>query len=160
MTLGLIWAEADGGVIGAGGTMPWHLPEDLKHFKELTGDDTVVMGRKTWESLPERFRPLPGRANIVITRQTGWSSPGVLVAHSLDEALTASTTGTTWVIGGSELFALCVPQADRIEITEIDLQVVGDTYAPRLDPTGWTIDPEPWQSAANGMRYRFIHWLR
>lgn len=160
MTVALIWAEAHDRVIGSGGAMPWHLPEDLKHFRALTGDDTVVMGRRTWESLPERFRPLPGRTNVVVTRQADWSSPGAVAAHSIDDALAASPSETTWVIGGSELFALTAQTADRIEVTEIDIAVGGDTWAPQLDPAGWTVEREDWQTAANGMRYRFVHWIR
>ncbi|GAB3579212.1 dihydrofolate reductase [Leifsonia lichenia] len=159
MSLALIWAEAHDRVIGADGTMPWHLPEDLKHFRELTGDDTVVMGRRTWESLPERFRPLPGRRNIVVTRQADWQAPGAIVAHSVQDALAASTSETTWVIGGAELYRLALPSADRVELTEIDLSVDGDTRAPAIDAS-WTSDPGPWLTAASGLRYRFTHLER
>lgn len=167
MSLALIWAQAHDGVIGAGGRMPWHLPEDLAHFRELTGSDAVIMGRKTWDSLPDRFRPLPGRANIVVTRQSGWSAPGATVAHTIEDALAAgsgaSPTGTTWVIGGSELYALALASADRVEVTEIDAAVEGDTWAPRLD-SGWrasgTDAADGWLTAANGMRYRFVTYSR
>ena len=159
MTIGLIWAQAHDRVIGAGGVMPWHLTEDLKHFREVTGSDPVVMGRRTWESLPERYRPLPGRANIVVTRQEGWDAPGAQVVHSVDEALAAAGDSTVWVIGGAELYEQTLPRADRLEITEIDLDVDGDTRAP--DPgDGWTVDAGAWRTDGNGMRYRFVTYTR
>ena len=138
--------------------MPWHLTEDLKHFRALTGSDPVIMGRRTWESLPERYRPLPGRTNIVVTRQEGWEAPGAQVVHSVDDALAAGD-GTVWVIGGAELYAQTLPRADRLEITEIDMDVDGDTRAP--DPgDGWTIAAGDWLAAGNGMRYRFLTYTR
>jgi dihydrofolate reductase len=161
-SVALIWAQANGGVIGRDGTMPWHLPEDLAHFRALTGTDTVVMGRKTWDSLPARFRPLPGRTNVVVTRQSEWTAPGAEVVHSLEHALTASPTETVWVIGGAELYRLALPVADRLEITEIDADVAdGDTFAPNVDGQ-WTpvvADPE-WNTSATGLRYRFLTYLR
>ncbi|WP_223690793.1 dihydrofolate reductase [Leifsonia poae] len=163
MSLALIWAEAQGGVIGAGGRMPWHLREDLAHFRELTGTDTVIMGRKTWDSLPERFRPLPDRANVVVTRQSDWSAPGATTAHTLEEAVAGSPSETTWVIGGSELYRLALPLADRVERTLIDETVAGDTWAPRLDDD-WRVsatDPfDGWHTAGTGMRYRFETYRR
>lgn len=161
MTLALIWAQARDRVIGADGAMPWHLPEDLRHFRELTGADPVIMGRRTWQSLPDRFRPLPGRDNIVVTRQPDWDAPGATVAHSLEAALEAAapTAGTTWVIGGGELYRQALPRADRVELTEIDLDVAGDTVAPSLGPE-WARHPGPWLTAADGMRYRFVRCLR
>ena len=110
--IGLIWAEARGGVIGAGGTMPWHVPEDLAHFKEVTLGVPVVMGRRTWESLPERFRPLPGRENVVITRQRDWSADGARTSGSVSEALDGLEEA--WVIGGGEIFREVIGSADRL----------------------------------------------
>ena len=166
MSIALVWAEANGGVIGAGGTMPWHLPEDLAHFRAVTGDSTVVTGRRTWESLPERFRPLPGRRNIVVTRQPDWVAEGALVAQSLDEAIIASgpdADATTWVIGGAELYSSAIAHADRLEVTEIDLDVEGDTLAPPIDD-GWVAtgsDPATgWHASRTGLRYRFVHYIR
>jgi dihydrofolate reductase len=164
--IGLVWAEADGGVIGAAGGMPWHVPEDLAHFKAVTLGAPVVMGRKTWDSLPERFRPLPGRANIVVTRQADWTAVGALRAGSLDEALALAAAGAhgdagadrIWVIGGGELFRLALPIADRIERTLLDLTVDGDAFAPELDDA-WlltTTDPaDAWHTSRSGIRYRF-----
>jgi dihydrofolate reductase len=117
------------------------------------------MGRRTWESLPERYRPLPGRTNVVVTRQEGWEAPGAQVVHSVDEALAAAGDDTVWVIGGAELYEQTLPRADRLEITEIDLAVDGDTRAP--DPgDGWTIDSGDWRTGGNGMRYRFLTYTR
>lgn len=166
--IGLIWAEARGGVIGAGGGMPWHVPEDLEHFKQLTGGAPVVMGRTTWESLPERFRPLPGRRNIVVTRQAGWSDEGAEVAGSVDEALElaasdASAADTVWVIGGAEVFAAVMDRADRLEVTELDLAVEGDTFGPAVDGSWQVADVDPpagWHTSRSGIRYRFLRWAR
>ena len=140
--------------------MPWHLPEDLRHFRDRTGADPVVMGRRTWESLPERFRPLPGRHNIVVTRQTDSSAPGATIAHSLEEAIAAAGDNPTiWVIGGGELYRQALPLADRIELTEIDLDTPGDTLAPALDTT-WHGEPGPWLGSTTGIRYRFTTLTR
>lgn len=161
MTLALIWAQAHDRVIGAGGVMPWHLTEDLRRFRALTGADPVVMGRRTWDSLPERYRPLPGRTNIVVTRQPGWTAPGAVVAHSLDEALAvAGDAGTVWITGGAELYRQALPLADRLEVTEIDLDVAGDTRAPEPGDGWTTVDAGDWQTGSNGMRYRFVTYLR
>ena len=162
MTLALIWAQAHDRVIGADGVMPWHLTEDLRHFRALTGDDPVLMGRRTWESLPERYRPLPGRENVVVTRQEGWSAPGATVAHSLEQALAlagAADASTVWVIGGAELYRQTLSTADRLEVTEIDLEVDGDTRAPEPG-TGWTVHAGEWLTGSNGMRYRFLTYTR
>ena len=133
--IGLIWAAATGGVIGAGGTMPWHVPEDLAHFKEVTLGAPVVMGRKTWDSLPERFRPLPGRRNIVVTRDPSWAADGADRAGSIDAALELAAEADPdwiWVIGGGELFAALIDRAHRLEVTELDL-IVPDGDASRLE---------------------------
>jgi len=156
--LGLIWAEAHDRVIGAAGGMPWHVPEDLAHFKELTTGATVVMGRKTWDALDPRFKPLPGRRNIVVTRDPAWSADGAEVAHSLDEALAAADP--LWVIGGAELFAATIDRADRLEVTELDLTVDGDTWAPPIGG-GWTlVDEGDWQESRTGIPYRFLRYAR
>lgn len=160
--IGLVWAEAHGGVIGAGGGMPWHVPEDLAHFKAVTLGAPVIMGRKTWDSLPERFRPLPGRENLVVTRQPDWAADGARRAGSLDDALAlASGAGGTdriWVIGGGELFRIALPRADRVEVTLLDLAVDGDAFAPALDDA-WRLtaaDPaDGWHTSRSGIRYRF-----
>ncbi|MDQ1083503.1 MULTISPECIES: dihydrofolate reductase [Microbacterium] len=156
-TVGLVWAQADGGVIGADGGMPWHVPEDLAHFRQVTGASDVIMGRRTWESLPPRFRPLPGRRNIVVTRSPDWNADGAEPAASLDAALALARGDTVWIIGGGRLYAEAVHRADVIELTRLDLAVDGDTYAPAID--GWerdAADPaEGWHTSSSGIRYRF-----
>lgn len=174
--IGMIWAQARGGVIGAGGTMPWHLPEDLQHFSRTTTGAPVVMGRRTWESFPPRFRPLPGRTNIVITSDPGFAADGALRAGSLDEALdlaredlaarasaadgaAAEERGTIWVIGGGRVYREAMDRADLLVVTEIDLDVEGDTLAPAI-PAGLTLrasEPaEGWQESRSGLRYRIL----
>jgi dihydrofolate reductase len=159
--IGLIWAEARGGVIGADGGMPWHVPEDLAHFKVTTMGAPVVMGRRTWESFPDRFRPLPGRRNIVVTRQRDWTDAGADRAASLEAALVAADeTGPEriWVIGGGQLYREAIALADRLDVTELDLEVDGDTRAP--DRTDWrTVSADPadgWRTSSSGIRYRFL----
>jgi dihydrofolate reductase len=158
MSLGLIWAQARGGVIGAGGTMPWHLPEDLAHFKELTMGSAVIMGRRTWESFPARFRPLPGRRNIVVTRDRSWAGEGAEAVHSLDDALALDPS--PWIIGGAQLFTATIDRAARLEVTEIDASYEGDTFAPAIDFSVWEPTPltadAPWLTSSNGLRYRFL----
>ncbi|GAA3899942.1 dihydrofolate reductase [Microbacterium invictum] len=158
--IGLIWAEARGGVIGAGGTMPWHVPEDLAHFKAATTGAPVIMGRRTWESFPDRFRPLPGRRNIVVTRNSGWGDAGAERAASLDEALVmAAEADTAWVIGGGQLYREAIDRADVLEVTELDLAVDGDTYGPPRD--GWRIEAAgDWHTSRTGIRYRFLTLTR
>ncbi len=164
MSLGLVWAQAQGGVIGRDGGLPWHLPEDLAHFRELTRGAAVLMGRRTWDSLPERFRPLPGRRNVVVSRDPSWFAPGAEaradVGAALDELLGGDAP--VWVVGGAQVYAAALPRADRLAITEVDLAVEGDTLAPHVGP-GWTASCEPpqgWLVSANGLRYRFCDLRR
>lgn len=156
--IGLVWAQARGGVIGAGGGMPWHVPEDLAHFKAVTAGDPVIMGRRTWESLPTRFRPLPGRRNIVVTRNPDWADEGAQRAGSLAEALDFAAAGEpawTWIIGGGELFREAIHGADRLEVTDLDVDVDGDTHAPSRD--GWEpVQVGEWHTSRAGIRYRFL----
>jgi dihydrofolate reductase len=160
MKIGLIYARAANGVIGKGGVMPWHLPEDLAHFKQVTMGAPVVMGRKTWLSLPPRFRPLPGRRNIVISRQADWNEPGAQRAASLDEALAfCKDDPQVWVIGGGEIFAQALPMADRVEVTEIDRDFDGDVYAPTLGPEWIATKREHRQSTA-GFGMDFVTYTR
>jgi dihydrofolate reductase len=127
----LIVALARDGVMGRAGTLPWHLPEDLAHFKRSTRNRTVLMGRRTWESLPAAVRPLPGRRNVVLTTQADWSAPGAQRVASLEEALAACRAETeVWVIGGAQLYAKALPLADRLVVTEIDADFAGDTRFP------------------------------
>lgn len=160
--IGLIWAEAHGGVIGARGGMPWHVPEDLAHFKRTTDGAPVVMGRRTWESLPARFRPLPGRANIVVTRQSDWAADGAVRAGSVDEGLALAASDADdwiWVIGGAELFERTIDAADRLVVTELDLDVDGDAFAPRRGPDWRPVAVDPptgWHASRTGIRYRLL----
>ncbi|MFC7457583.1 dihydrofolate reductase [Brachybacterium sp. GCM10030267] len=167
--IGMIWAQARSGVIGADGTMPWHLPEDLTHFKRTTQGCPVVMGRRTWQSFPPRFRPLPGRTNIVITRDDDFAEDGAVRARDLPEGLRlaekslAAQDGTIWVIGGGGVYREAMDDADLLSVTEIDLDVDGDTTAPDI-PSAFrqtSADPESgWHEAANGLRYRILTYER
>ena len=127
----LIVAVAANGVIGSEGKLPWHIPADLKHFKALTMGKPMVMGRKTFESLPGL---LPGRRHIVLTRDTHWQASGAEVAHSLYSALALAGEGEICVVGGAEIYALALPRATRIELTRVNAEVPGDTYLPPLGP--------------------------
>jgi dihydrofolate reductase len=157
--LSLIWAQSTSGIIGRSGSIPWQLPEDLAHFKELTMGHTVVMGRRTWDSLPAKFRPLPGRKNIVLTHQTGFSAQGATVVQTLDDAL---ADPDTWVVGGEQIYTLALPWADRCEVTEVDIDLPrddGDVVAPVLDES-WIGATGEWETSRNGLRYRFHSYLR
>lgn len=134
MTVTLIAAVADNGVIGVAGDLPWHLPEDLRRFKARTLGGTLVMGRKTYASIG---RPLPGRTTMVVTRQRGWSAQGVLVAHSVADAL-ARVEGDAWIAGGGEIYVAAFPYADRLELTEVHQSPDGDVMFPHWDRSAWT----------------------
>ena len=162
MEIALIYARAANGVIGRHGTMPWHLPEDLAHFKQLTAGAPVLMGRKTWDSLPPRFRPLPGRLNLVITRQQDWHENGAQRMPSLREALLfAEQNGakTAWVIGGGQIFADALPLARRAEVTEIAQDFDGDTFAPTLG-ADWQEASREAGVGANGLAFAFVRYTR
>jgi dihydrofolate reductase len=162
VVLGLVWAQARGGVIGADGRLPWYLPEDLARFKALTTGGTVVMGRATWESLPATVRPLPGRRNLVLSRQAGFQAPGATVAASLEDAL-AGATGDVWVIGGASVYRAALPLADVAVITEIDEAYDGDTLAPEPGRDWERVEREPaegWLVSAGGLRYRVTRLVR
>ena len=160
MDIALIYARAANGVIGKDGTMPWHLPEDLAHFKRLTLGHPVVMGRKTWDSLPERYRPLPGRTNIVITRQPDWHADGVQRASSLREALQfCASSDTVWVMGGAQIYAQALPLAHRVEVTEIAHNVDGDAHAPELGPE-WVETTREEHTSASGLPFSFVRYMR
>ena len=131
MRIFLIYARADNGVIGKDGALPWHLPNDLRHFKALTLGKPMVMGRKTFDSFPA---PLPGRRHIVLTRDTGWQADGAEVAHDVNEALDLAGNTEIAVLGGAEVFSLFEPLACRIELTEIHRAYDGDTFMPAPGP--------------------------
>ena len=142
MKVALIAAVARNGVIGNDNALLWKLPEDMAFFKRTTMGNPVIMGRKTWDSIPARFRPLPGRANIVLTRQKGWQADGALVAHDFEQALEMALESVAsnphglraFVIGGAELYALALPHADELVLTEIDRDFEGDARFPAWEP--------------------------
>jgi dihydrofolate reductase len=126
------------GLIGAGDHLPWRLPDDMRRFREITLGKPVLMGRKTYESIHLRFRPLPGRTNIVLTHQTTYDAPGCTVVHSLPQALSAASGHEElMVIGGALLYEQLLPQADRIYLTLVDGEFEGDVFFPVLDETDW-----------------------
>jgi dihydrofolate reductase len=127
----LVAAVAQNGVIGRGQGMPWHLPEDLRRFRELTMGAPVLMGRTTWDSLPPRYRPLPGRRNLVLTRDAAWQAEGAQGVATIDEALAlAADAPRLFVIGGAQVYALALPRADELRLTEIERDFDGDTHFP------------------------------
>ena len=173
MSVNLIYAQAANGVIGRDNTLPWHLPEDLAHFRKQTSGRPVVMGRKTWDSLPPAFRPLPGRLNIVGTRQQGWQADGAVAAAGVPEALAlagrlAGADAEIWVMGGAQIYAAALPLADRVLVTELEQAFEGDARAPELG-TDWQLahgseglqdETGDWLTSRNGLRYRFRDWRR
>ena len=156
MKIGLIWAQARNRVIGKNGVMPWHLPEDLAHFKRTTLSHPVIMGRKTWDSIPQRFRPLPGRTNIVVTRQPDWNENGAQRTSSLREALQlCENSAQVWIIGGAQIYAQALPLADELVVTEIDADFDGDAHAPALSAEWREVARDP-VVAASGLRLAFV----
>jgi dihydrofolate reductase len=147
MTVHMIWAEARNRVIGAGGEIPWRVPGEQQIFKERTLGATVVMGRATWDSLPRR--PLPGRRNVVLTRDRSWRAEGAEVVHDPAEIV----EDDFWVMGGAAVYAAFLPRAGHIVRTLIDLDVPGDTYAPELGPEWAETASTGWRTAANGVRF-------
>jgi dihydrofolate reductase len=152
----LVVAIAENGVIGNNGLIPWHISDDMKRFKALTLGHTVVMGRKTWDSLPRK--PLPGRSNVVVTRQKDWQAQGAVVAHSLDEAM-AGTSGAVMVIGGAEIYQRALPLATRIELTEVHQDVEGDARFV-LDRSGWHESLREEHVTPDGLRYSYVTLTR
>ena len=158
MKVNLIWAQSSSGVIGRDNAIPWRVPEDMARFKELTMDHTVIMGRLTWESLPAKFRPLPGRRNVVVSRQAGYRAEGADVVGSLEDA----PLDDAWVIGGSQIYGLALPLATRCEVTEVDVDLRledVDALAPVLDDS-WIGTEGDWHDSSSGLRYRFYSYVR
>lgn len=158
--ISLIVAMARNRVIGRNNTLPWHLPADLKHFKALTMGHHIVMGRKTYESIG---KPLPGRTSVVVTRNTGYSAPGVIVANSLDAAIAAcGNDEEIFVIGGAELYRQAINHADRIYLTEIEADIAGDAHFTEFDSSLW-LETERVSHAPdekNAHTYHFITYCR
>lgn len=140
--------------IGIDNKLPWHLPEDLAHFKRVTLGHPIVMGRKTFDSIG---RPLPGRRNIVVTRNADWRHEGVEVAHSLQDAVALAGGESASIIGGAQIFAEALDLADRMIVTHIDKQYACDTFFPEIDPARWTaVANEPQRSEAEGVEFSFV----
>ena len=157
MPLHMIYARARNGVIGNLGQLPWHLPEDLAHFKRTTLGQPVVMGRVTWESLPEKFRPLPGRSNVVVSRQTSFSAAGAQLASSLEAAMALfPPTEIIWLIGGAQLYAQGLSIASQIVLTEIDADYEGDAFAPLISSNDWTETHRTSHVSAQGLAYHLV----
>ena len=166
----IIVAVANNRVIGRDNQLIWNIPEDMAHFKALTAGHTVLMGRKTWESLPPRFRPLPGRRNIVISRQADYNAPGAELAHSLEAGLAlAADADLVFIIGGAEIYQQALPLADRLEITEVDLSPDGDSWFPEIAATtettagprvDWLQTAKKTPSSPGGTGFSFVSYRR
>ena len=157
----IIAAVARNRVIGKDNTLIWNIPEDMAHFKALTSGQTVIMGRKTWESLPPRFRPLPGRRNIVISRQADFAAPGAELANSLENALQlAAQAEAAFIIGGEQIYRQGMNVADRLEITEVDLSPEGDAWFPDIDPANWQEVQKNTPPSQSGTGFSFTTYRR
>jgi dihydrofolate reductase len=159
--ISLIAAVASNRVIGKDKQLPWHLPEDMRHFRETTRGKPVIMGRNTWESLPDAFRPLPGRLNIVVSRNPAYQAAGATLAASLDDALRrAGDAAEAFVIGGAELYRQALPLADRLYLTEIEESVDGDVFFPELAPSEWQEVARKARQGTTGLRFSFVVYQR
>lgn len=164
MELVLVVARARNGVIGNAGALPWHIPADLKHFKAITVGKPVIMGRKTFDSIG---KPLPGRHNIVLTRDAGWQAEGVTVVANLAEAIAAAgldprtRADAIMIVGGAQIYAEALPSATRIEVTEIDAAPDGDTVMPPFDPARWReVSRRSHPAAGDTPGYSFVTLVR
>jgi dihydrofolate reductase len=161
VTVALVAAVARGGVIGRAGGIPWRLPEDMGRFRELTMGHPVVMGRRTWESLPDQFRPLPGRGNVVVTRDPEWSAQGADRAGSIEDALALLGPETrVFVIGGGEIYAAALPHADELLLTEIEAEVEGDTTFPAWERGEFEEVERRERVAEDGTTFAFVRYVR
>lgn len=153
----LVLAVADNGVIGAHGGIPWRIPEDMKRFRALTMGKPIVMGRKTWDSFPKK--PLPGRTNIVITRDKTWKAQGAVIVNSLDEALATArreNPSEIAIVGGAEIYRQALAQATRIELTEVHTNAIGDTHFPPFEKNVWRETAREDHVASNGLCYSYV----
>ena len=161
MTLALIAAVARNRAIGRGNDLVWHDPADHAFFREATRGCPVVMGRRTWDSLPPRFRPLPGRRNVVVTRQAGFVAPGAEVVASLEQALQRlEGAPRVFVIGGAELYAQALPRADELLLTEVDADFDADTFFPAWDRARFDEVSRDERVGAGGVRFAFVTYRR
>jgi dihydrofolate reductase len=159
MAVRMIWVEAHNRVIADGDHIPWNLPEDTRMYRQRTNGATVVMGRKTWESIPPQDRPLSGRTNVVLSRDSSYRLVGgARLVTSVSEVLAAFPE--CWIIGGGPIYAAFLPHADHIVRTVVDLDASGDVFAPEVGPE-WHVEPGEWQiSAETGLRFRFEELTR
>ena len=161
MTITLIAAVTRGGVIGRDGGIPWRLPEDMERFRSLTMGHPVVMGRHTWESLPDQFRPLPGRGNVVVTRNPDWSAQGADRAGSIEEAFDLlESESQVFVIGGGEVYAAALPSADELVLTEIDADIEGDATFPSWNRDEFEEIERHERVAEDGTPFAFVRYVR
>ena|ERR1035437_2294185 len=159
--ISLIAAVARNRVIGNNNLLLWHLPEDMRHFREATRGKPVIMGRKTWESLPESFRPLPGRHNIVVSRNAAYQAPGATLVGSLEEAMSkVSEIDEVFVIGGAELYRQALPQANRLYLTEIEENFAGDAFFPEIFPQEWEEISRKRQQGTSELTFSFVVYRR
>lgn len=170
MKIGMIWAQARNRVIGHNGQLPWHLPEDLAHFKAITRGYPVIMGRKTWDSLPARFKPLPGRPNLVVSSIQGHAKQaterlGASVFPTLEDAIvhcrqSLPLPAWVWVIGGAQLYATAMHRADALVVTHVEQDFAGDAFAPPIDTDVWAAVESESQTTANHIALRFVRYGR
>jgi dihydrofolate reductase len=159
--LSLIAAVPRNGAIGRNGQLLWHEPQDQRHFRRVTMGSPVLMGRKTWDSLPERFRPLPGRRNLVLSRDPAWRSDGAETVASLDAALQAAAGADKLsVIGGAQIYALALPHAGELVLTEIDADLDGDTFFPAWERSRFAETARERHTSESGVPYSFVTYTR
>lgn len=159
--INLIWAQSVEGVIGLNGGLPWRLPEDLAHFRNATHGGVVIMGRRTWESLPAGSRPLRDRRNIVLTKDRAWRARGAEIASSVDEALAlASGAPDAWIVGGGAVYEQFLHVAHRAVVTTVRLAIPGDTYAPALGADWKVASSTGWLTSRAGLEYQIARWDR
>lgn len=157
----IIAAVARNRVIGRDNQLIWNIPEDMAHFKALTAGHTVLMGRKTWESLPPRFRPLPGRRNIVVSRQADYAAPGAELVTSLEAGIAQGKSDETiFVIGGAEIYQQAMALADRLEITEVELSPEGDSWFPEISEDTWQETQRKTPPSQTGTGFSFVSYGR
>jgi dihydrofolate reductase len=159
MSLTIIVAHSRNRVIGRAGELPWRLPGDLRRFKELTTGHTVIMGRKTYESLPDKFRPLPDRTNVVISRNPNLALDGCLVADSIERAVALTDSDPVFVIGGGQIYRLALPLADQVLVTQIDAHIEGDSHFPPLGEE-WTVTRSTGPTLEDNLEYWHLTYTR
>jgi dihydrofolate reductase len=156
-TVGMIWAQGRNGVIGSGGGMPWRIPEDLVHFRDTTMGAAVIMGRKTWDSLPPQFRPLEGRRNVVVTRNPGWKADGAETASSPEHALAMTDPDEAWFIGGGEVYRAAMPFTNVLAVTLVDADPAGDVTAPQVGTDFMMAYTTGFQTSTGPGTLRYLH---